>query len=77
MTEYIGYKDTIGEGLCNMGLTDEEIIRCRDCEHAVHFNGSWLCLRLYIVDGDPAYVESLTHLEIGPDGYCAWAVRRQ
>lgn len=46
-------------------------------EHAVHFNGSWLCLRLYIVDGDPAYVESLTHLEIGPDGYCAWAVRRQ
>lgn len=29
MTEYIGYKDTTGDGLCNMGLTDEEVIRCR------------------------------------------------
>jgi hypothetical protein len=33
MIEYVGYKDQIGEGLYNMGLTDERIIRCRDCKH--------------------------------------------
>lgn len=33
MQEFVGYKDPIGDGLYNMGLTDEEVIRCRDCEH--------------------------------------------
>jgi thioredoxin-related protein len=34
MVEYVGWKDPIGEGLYNMGVTDERIIRCRDCKHA-------------------------------------------
>ena len=33
MTEYVGWKDPIGDGLYNMGVTDERIVRCRDCEY--------------------------------------------
>lgn len=29
MQEFVGYKDPIGDGLYNMGLTDEEVIRCQ------------------------------------------------
>lgn len=32
MMEYVGYKDCIGNGQFNMGVTDERIIRCRDCK---------------------------------------------
>lgn len=78
MTEYIGYKDATGEGLCNMGLTDEEIIRCRDCEHYQLCNeGFCICSRGWVV----AYDEADGHdhklrIEVEPDGYCAWAQRR-
>ena len=33
MVEYVGWKDPIGDGLYNMGVTDERIIRCRDCKN--------------------------------------------
>lgn len=55
----------------------EEIIRCRDCKQSKCYNGSWLCLLLHVVDGDPAYVESWTYLETEPDDFCAWAERRE
>lgn len=76
VTEYIGYKDPVGDGLCNMGLTEEEVIRCRDCEHSIRSNGDWFCFQLHKVYGDPTYIESWRMLETKPDGYCAWAARR-
>ena len=33
MVEYVGWKDPIGEGLYNMGVTDERIVRCRDFDY--------------------------------------------
>lgn len=39
MIEVVGYKDPMGEGLYNCGITDERIVRCRDCKHydeAIH-----------------------------------------
>lgn len=68
MSEYIGYKDPIGNGMFNMGLTDEEIVRCRDC--------------LYWVDEDfcnnPMWHQerSIYRPCTDHDGYCAWGVRR-
>lgn len=55
MTEYVGYKDPIGEGLYNMGLTEERIIRCRDCQFGHQhdckrypndkkYMGKWYCI---------------------------------
>lgn len=55
MAEYIGFKDPIGEGLYNIGLTDERIIRCRDCQFGYQhdckrypkdkrYMGKWYCI---------------------------------
>ena len=33
MVEVVGYKDPIGGGLYNIGVTDERIVRCRDCKY--------------------------------------------
>ena len=33
MVEVVGFKDPIGGGLYNMGVTDERIVRCRDCKY--------------------------------------------
>ena len=46
----------------------EEIVRCRDCEHGLW--GGKMCDRL-----DPGYDEYW--FDITPDGYCAWAERRE
>ncbi len=46
MQEFVGYKDPIGDGLYNMGLTDEEVIRCRDCKYmvrAIKFSAGFGC----------------------------------
>jgi hypothetical protein len=40
MVEVIGWKDPIGDGLYNMGVTDERIIRCRDCKY-MHIVRKW------------------------------------
>jgi hypothetical protein len=67
MAEYVGFKDPIGEGLYNMGLTEERIVRCRDCER-------WS-------DEPPNYREEpqwcgrfSCHAE--PDGFCKWGKPR-
>lgn len=58
MSEYIGYKDPIGNGMFNMGLTDEEIVRCRDCKH---FDDGLCWLR-----------KKYGYVIVEPNGYCAW-----
>lgn len=55
----------------------EEIIRCRDCKHVVHTNGDWVCGRFYRLYGDPVYIESWCMHETQPDGFCAWAEKRE
>ena len=71
MTEYIfrevhyGYAD--GTALGRTLEKQEEIVRCRDCDHGL-FNGK-TCDRL-----DPGFDEYW--FEVTPDGYCAWAERR-
>lgn len=68
MAEFVGYKDPIGNGEYNMGLTDEEVIRCRDCKHfrkVPYHDGSikTKCSGVF------------TFIEPNPDGFCAWAER--
>ena len=77
MVEVIGWKDPIGGGLYNMGVTDERIIRCRDCEYfhtwdlsqmyGNHDNDVTYCLRF--VDG--------MRMEVEPDGFCKWGAHRK
>ena len=62
VTEYIGYKDPVGDGLCSMGLTDEEVIRCRDCDGSK--DGPWHKCETFLANGEDL------------NGFCAWAVRR-
>lgn len=77
--EYIGRKsieavnyDGNGHDLCNMWLTEEEIIRCRDCKYMDDFgdctNPVW---QVAYGEGHPSVSP-----EIGCDnGFCAWAER--
>jgi hypothetical protein len=55
VTEYVGWKDPIGNGLYDMGLTDERIVRCRDCQFGYQhdckrypqdkkYMGKWYCI---------------------------------
>ena len=55
MIEVVGFKDPIGDGLHNMGLTDERIIRCRHCQFSHQhdckrypqdnkYMGKWYCI---------------------------------
>lgn len=66
MNEYIGYKDPIGNGQYNMGLTDEEIIRCHDCVH-------WR--EVPMADGSKGHRCSgvMAFVEADENGFCAWA----
>lgn len=41
--EYIGVKDPIGEGLYAMYITDEEIVRCKDCKFTEEEEGFIVC----------------------------------
>lgn len=66
MTEYIyGTDDQEGHW-----LTDEVIVRCRDCKH-------------YVRDPDPIDLgwpmmcEDTGRDMVEPDGFCAWGERRQ
>ena len=81
--EYIGRKslesvnyDGRGNNLYNMWITDEEIIRCKDCEC---FKSSFMrCNKhlshLYAEDGKiVGYVE----LAVRPDDFCSWGERRE
>lgn len=74
MAEYIGVRGEIvgcdinGNPFYNMYLTDEEIIRCRDCKH---FRD------VPMADGSTGHRCSgvFTFVEPRPDGFCAWAER--
>lgn len=70
MVEVIGWKDPIGEGLYNMGVTDERIVRCRDCKYAAVYHG------------DHEYREPffcvLHDMDVKPENFCSWgAIRRK
>ena len=66
--EYVGYLD---EWDGTEVLTDEEIVRCRDCiyrrrswnGHEPNFIGDWFC----------SYTGG--H-EVKPNGFCAWGERK-
>lgn len=72
MTEYI-YGTDEHEG---HWLTGEEIVRCRDCEHAVHFFP-------WITPSKRSKVEVWTcrwaaeGFDIEPEGFCAWGERKE
>lgn len=68
--EYVGCKsieavnyDGNGNDLFNMWLTDEEIVRCRDCDRAVDDGVSFRC-ETFMMNGED------------PNGFCSWGERR-
>lgn len=75
--EYVGCKsieaanyDGKGNDLCNMWVTDEEIVRCRDCRH---FKESFMrCKKhfteLYANDGKSI---GMIELSVKPDDFCS------
>lgn len=70
MSEYIGYKTpmfgqklTNGEDAMVTVLTDEEVIRCRDCKGSE--DGPWHKCETFMAHGEDA------------NGFCAWAERRE
>lgn len=75
--EYVGCKsieavnyDGRGNDLCNMWLTDEEIVRCRDCRN---FKESFIrCKKhfteLYANDGKSI---GMVELSVKPDDFCS------
>ena len=73
MSEYIGYKTPMfcqklanGEDALVTVLTDEEVIRCRDCAHMFEMMDGFECER-----------RSGQYHACDPNGFCAWAERRQ
>lgn len=64
MDEYIADLHEDENGLLELGEVREEIIRCRDCDHLIE------CMDL---DDWCSRHES----EVNPDGFCAWAERRE
>lgn len=80
--EFIGVRcieaaNVYGEGqhLYNMHLTDTEIIRCRDCK--LSHNDGWKCARWATHHWDEDQeVDVIELADVQPDGFCAWAERR-
>lgn len=58
--EYIGFIDPWTD---EERLSDEEVVRCRDCEHCMAFWKSDYCDHFKYVTNDP-------------EGFCSWGVRR-
>lgn len=65
MIEYIGVVDEIGEGLANMYITDEPIVRCRDCEY------ERMDARYCAING----FDESDLVAVDPDGFCKWGKR--
>lgn len=68
--EYVGVRDDIGNGLANMYVTDELIVRCRDCKH--YDDIAIGCEHFAHAEYDETlgcYVDILEPVE--PDGFCA------
>lgn len=76
MSEYIGVRgevvgcDKSGKPFYNMYLTDEEVIRCRECEKFETVDCA--VYRALRADGR---IDSKGMFN--PNGFCAWAERRQ
>lgn len=66
MSEYVGVKDPIGDGLFNMYVTDEPIVRCRDCEHA-RMDAGYCALDSF---------DESEWVAVEPDGFCKWGEKR-
>ena len=62
--EYVGHIDPWTD---EERLSDEEIVRCRDCKH---YHGEFKGCDEF---GDESRGE---YAKVGPGGYCAWAERR-
>ena len=82
MVEYIGWKDPIGEGLYNMGLTDERIVRCRDCKHFTPNEELWIEPPKVPFPIIGATVNSCdfwagTKCKVDPDGFCSYGIPRE
>lgn len=79
--EYIGCRsieatDGRGTTFYNNWLTDEEIIRCRDCGMS-HEDG-WKCARWVTGTWDEEMEADVIELaDVRPDGYCFMATRRE
>lgn len=79
--EYVGCKsieienyDGNGNNLYNMWLTDEEIVRCRDCEKSRE-NG-WKCTRFAEeVYDEEKEIGELVMANVRPYGFCSWGER--
>lgn len=80
MSEYIINLDgelgmALAVACAGAGFAREEIVRCRDCEHAAHFF-PWL------TPSKRSSVEvwmcglAAEGFEIEPNGFCAWGERR-
>lgn len=69
--EYVGCKsieavnyDGKGSTIFNMWVTDEEIVRCRDCEGSIDDGISSKC-ETFIANGED------------PNGFCKWGNRNE
>ena len=72
MVEVVGWKDPIGGGRYNMGITDERIVRCKDCDYGYQhdckrypqdksYMGRWYCV---------AWGDGMLGEWTRPDGFC-------
>ena len=69
--EYVGYLD---EWDGTEVLTDEEIVRCRDCKHFTP-QGAITFFDYSRNEDFCDYIRGYM-LQIGPDGFCAWGERK-
>lgn len=64
--EYIVVVDPIGGGMSNMCITDEKVIRCRNCGRTDKTNENELvCKKHYPI-----------HFRVDPDGFCSDAIEQ-
>lgn len=73
--EYIGYADSIGDGLSNMGLTDTKIIRCLDCKHYRDYKNPFCMHFSTAYENSKTKDVTLVCSYVNPNGFCAWAER--
>ena len=79
--EYVGRRETMGVGLYNTWLTEQRIVRCCDCEYYDYYHAKCHRPALVIFEGKTMWatddnVECLSVTDAGPDGFCAWGVRK-
>ena len=78
--EYVGCRETMGVGLYNMWLTEQRIVRCRDCRHYNEYHAKCHRAALVIFDDKTIWTdksnECLSVTDAEPDGFCAWGERR-